>query len=390
MKALVLGCGEMAQEAITDLVYHAVFARVMVGSRHPDRAEAFLASLPPSNTHTDACYIDVQDRDALASLMRDYDVACNLAGPNYLNAVPVVEAAIAASIPMVDVSDDWEATLRILDLHAEAERAGITVIVGLGASPGVTNVLARYGADRLDRVTEVHTSWIMRGSDAGGPALAAHLLYSLPQRAFVYQDGRMQEVRPFVDGKETIDYPELGPVEVMHIGHPEPFTLSRYIEGVRYADDKATFLPVEVNDMIVELGRVARSSHPVLIEGQPIDPMDFAANYFHQTCKRMVDVPKIGALRTELRGELDGRSTRLVYSAAGRIGIGTGVPASIGAQLLAIGKIRRPGVWPPEACVDAEWFLQAIDMRHIGEVREEIFTDWEDVPVEAAPITTRT
>jgi len=259
----------------------------------------------------------------------------------------------------------------------------------LGASPGVTNVLARYGADRLDRVTEVRTSWIMRGSDAGGPALAAHLLYSLPHRAFVCRDGRMEEVRPFVDGKETIDYPELGPVEVMHIGHPEPFTLSRYIEGVQYADDKATFLPVEVNDMIVELGRVARSGHPVMLAGQAIDPMDFAANYFHQTCKRMVHVPKTGALRTELRGELAGRNTRLVYSAAGRISIGTGVPASIGAQLLAIGKIRRPGVWPPEACIDAEWFLQAIDMRQIGEVREEIFTDWEDVPAEATSITTR-
>ncbi len=368
MKALVLGCGEMAQEAIADLAYHGVFATVTVGTRHPELSDTFLASLPPSSTHLETRRIDVQDREALAQLMRGYDVACNLAGPNYLNAVPVVEAAIHAGIPMVDVSDDWEATLRILDLHPEAERAGITVVVGLGASPGVTNVLARYGADRLDRVTEVRTSWIMRGSDAGGPALAAHLLYSLPHRAFVYRDGRMEEVRPFVDGKETIDYPELGPVEVMHIGHPEPFTLSRYIEGVQYADDKATFLPVEVNDMIVELGRVARSDHPVMLAGQAIDPMDFAANYFHQTCKRMVHVPKTGALRTELRGELAGRKTRLVYSAAGRIGIGTGVPASIGAQLLAIGKIRRPGVWPPEACIDAEWFLQAISARRSSRI----------------------
>jgi hypothetical protein len=48
----------------------------------------------------------------------------------------------------------------------------------------------------------------------------------------------------------VIEYPVLGPVEVMHIGHPEPFTLSRYIEGVHYADNKATFLPVEVNGLL--------------------------------------------------------------------------------------------------------------------------------------------
>lgn len=379
MKALALGSGEMAQVAIDDLVKHGVFTDVTVGTRHPERAEEFLATLPRNGTRTAVARIDVQDRPALASLMRGHDVTCNLAGPNYLNAVPVVEAAIAARVPMVDVSDDWEATLRILDLHDEAVKAGITVIVGLGASPGVTNVLARKGADTLDRVEEVHTSWIMRGSDLGGPALAAHLLYSLPHRAFVFADGAMREVRPFVDGKETLDYPEPGPVEVMHIGHPEPFTLSRFIEGVRYADDKATFLPVEVNDMIVAGGRIARSGHPVLVDGRPVDPMAFASRWLYEAGKRMTDVPQTGALRTEVRGELGGRKMRAVYSAAGRIGIGTGVPASIGAQLLAIGKVQKRGVFPPEACLDPEWFLAAVTMRNIGTVREELL-EWDDAP----------
>jgi saccharopine dehydrogenase-like NADP-dependent oxidoreductase len=217
----------------------------------------------------------------------------------------------------------------------------------------------------------------MRGSDAGGPALAAHLLYSLPDRAFVFQDRKIREVRPFEDGKELIDYPELGPVEVMHIGHPEPLTLARFIEGVHYADDKATFLPVEVNRMIVELGRVARSQHPVMLDGHPVDPMEFAAMYFFQTCKAMSDVAKTGALRTEIRGELAGRSVRLVYSAAGRIGIGTGIPCAIGAQLIAAGSIKRRGVFPPEArgVLDPELFLRAIEMRNIGEIREELL-EW--------------
>ena len=72
--------------------------------------------------------------------------------------------------------------------------------------------------------------------------------------------------------------------------------------------------------------------------------MTYAAGTLYSACKAMVDVPKTGALRTEVRGELCGKRTRLIYSAAGRIGIGTGVPASIGAHLLAIGKITTPGV----------------------------------------------
>jgi saccharopine dehydrogenase (NAD+, L-lysine-forming) len=378
MRALILGCGEMAQPAIADLVKHGVFYRLTVASRHPERIERFLGTLPAHNIRLGIARIDVMDHAALVQLMRGHDVVCNLAGPNYRNAVAIARAAIAARVSLVDVSDDWAATLELLDLHAEAEKARITVLIGLGASPGVTNVLARYGADRLDRVEEVRTSWVMRGSDAGGPALAAHLLYSLPDRAFVFEDGAMREVRPFEDGREIIEYPELGPVEVMHIGHPEPLTLARYIEGVRYADDKATFLPIEVNRMIVELGRVARSGHPVMVEDRAVDPMEFAAAYFHQSCKRMTDVPTTGALRTEVRGELGGRMVRLVYAAAGRIGIGTGIPCAIGAQLIGAGQVRRHGVYPPEArgVLDPELFLRAVEMRQIGDIQEQMF-DWD-------------
>lgn len=375
MKVLVLGCGEMAQVAIQDLVEHGVFADVVVGTRHPARAEAFLAGIARPTIRTSAVAIDVGERDALVRLMKGFDVVCNLAGPNFRNAVNVARAAIGAGVSMVDVSDDWAATLEILDLHAEAAKAGITVVLGLGASPGVTNVLAREAANKLDRVDEVHTSWVMRGSDAGGPALAEHLLFSLPHKAFVFENGSMREVRPFVDGRETIEYPVLGPVEVFHIGHPEPLTLSRFIEGVRYADDKATFLPAEVNGLIVDLGRYARQAAPVRVDGHEVDGFALAAGYLYRACKAMTEVSQTGALRAEVRGELAGKRTRIIYTAAGRIGIGTGVPAAIGAALLAIGKIQRKGVFPPEACIEPEWFLQAADTRHIAEFQEQVIQE---------------
>ena len=372
MKALVLGCGEMGVVAIRDLVTHGVFTEVAVGSRTRARAEQVCTELPSTHTRLSAYELDVEDAPSLIERMKGFDVVCNMAGPNFRNALPVARAAIAAGIPLVDVSDDWAETLAILDLQDEAVHAGTTIIVGLGASPGVTNILARYGADKLDHVDEVHTAWVMRGSDLGGPALCAHLLYSLPHRAFVFQDGSMQEIRPFADGKETFDFPELGAVEVVHIGHPEPFTLSRYIDGVRYADDKAAFLPGAVNNMIVELGKVARSGIEVLIDGRPVDPMEFAAGYLYTWGKQLSEEPQTGALRTEVRGELGGKRTRIVYSAAGRIGIGTGIPAAIGAQLLAIGMVRKPGVYPPEACIDPEWFQTAVSTRNVGDVHEEI------------------
>lgn len=369
----MLGCGEMGRVAIEDLVMQRAFERVTVGTRRRAVAEEFLAGLPDDlPTRTTAVGIDVHAREALVELMRDHDVVCNLAGPNYLNAVPVAKAAIEAGVPLVDVSDDWDATLEILDLDEAARAAGITVIVGMGASPGVTNIMARAGADRLDRTDEVRTAWIMRAADAGGPALAYHLLHTLPHRAWVYEDGRMREVVPFRDGRETLEFSELGPVEVFHIGHPEPFTLSRFIPGLRYADDKATFLPTAFNDLIVELGAKVRGGEPVPCDGREVDAMDWAADLLYRRGKEMTEASVTGALRTEVRGELDGRPTTIVYSAAGRIGIGTGVPAAIGAYFLAAREIDEPGVHPPEACVPPDAFFDEVLERNIARVDERL------------------
>lgn len=376
MRVLVLGCGEMARIAISDLIQHDVFGSLTIATRRPAAAEAFLGTFPHGRVRVRVLPIDVHDHESLVALMKQHAVTCNLTGPNYLNAAAVARAAIGAGRPLVDVSDDITATLQLLALHADAVLAGVPVVIGLGASPGITNIMARHAADRLDRVDEVRTSWIMRGADMGGPALAMHLLHNNAHRAFVFEDGAMQEVRPLIDGRETIVYPVLGAVDVMHIGHPEPFTLSRFIEGVRYADDKATFLPVEVNDMVLELGRVARSANPVMVDGVAIDPMAFAASYLQQACRRLGDDDVTGALRTEVRGELAGRRVRLIYAAAGRIGIGTGVPASIGAMMLALGKVDKPGVWPPEACIEPEWFLAAVDARKLGDIEEQLIA-WD-------------
>jgi len=370
MKILVLGCGEMGKEAIRDLFGTCACTRIGIGSRHGDRAEDVAATLKYGRSDVVTHEIDVHDHHALVRLMREYDAVANLAGPNFRNAVPVAKAAIEAGVSLVDVMDDWETTLEMFELDPEARAAGVTIITGLGASPGATDIMARAGVDRLDHAEEIRTSWVMRSSDPGGPALARHLLHSLPQRAFVYEDSEMREVVPFRDGAEVIHYPLLGNVEVFHIGHPEPFMLARTFPGVRYADDKATFLPAIVNDWIVELGAVARPNRPIEVDGERVDSMDWAADTFLRRCGEISGELPVGALRTEVRGESCGKPKRIVFDVPGRIGYGTGIPASIGAQFLARGQLHEPGVHPPEACIDPDLFFEEVKKRSVEEIRE--------------------
>jgi saccharopine dehydrogenase-like NADP-dependent oxidoreductase len=90
--------------------------------------------------------------------------------------------------------------------------------------------------------------------------------------------------------------------------------------------------------------------------------MDFAAAYL-QRRSRAAGVSNIGALRVEVVGRRRGRRRRAVFSSAGRLAQGTGIPASIGAAMLAGGKVEGAGVLCPEAAIDAHEFLYEVFTR---------------------------
>jgi saccharopine dehydrogenase (NAD+, L-lysine-forming) len=368
-RALVLGSGEMGEEAIQDLYRSGKFGEIVVATRSPAKAKAVLARQRGGAAKTSALALDLRQPGDLAGLMAGFDVVVNCAGPNYKYETLVARAAVKAGVSLVDINDDYLTTFEMYDLDESARGAGITIIMGLGASPGVNNVLVRAAANQLDEVEEIHTAWVMSGSDPGGPALSYHLLYSLSHTALTFRDGRLVEVQSFVDGKERIDFPEpVGALDVFHIGHPEPITLSRSFPGVKVVDDKASFQPAVVNEWIVTLGRIGRGEGPVQVEGREVDPMDFAAALFHKKCRGLTGVPKQGALRVEVKGKKGAKARRIIYSSAARIAQGTGIPASVGAQMLVEGKIKGVGVLPPELCIEPDEFVCELLNRNIGKL----------------------
>lgn len=375
MKVLVLGCGEMGESVVEDLYYYGKFKEITVATRKIEKAKRVVSTLKGKKVKVCGKEIDVSNTAELENLMKNFDVVVNCVGPNYKYEVLIAEAAIKAKVSLIDINDDFETTFKMLDLDGKAKEAGILIILGLGASPGVNNIFVRAAADQLDKVDEIHTAWVMSGADPGGLALSYHLLYSLSGKALTYQDGKLVEVQSFVDGKERIEFPEpVGAVDVYHIGHPEPITLSRCFKEAKIVNDKATFCPPFVNDLIVNLGKMALEAEGLIKVGKTwIDAMDFAAAYFHKRCKSLKGVKKEGALRAAVKGKRDGKTRTIIYSSSGLISKGTGIPASIGAQMLVQGKIKGKGVLAPEECVDWREFLKIVISRGIGRlnIKEE-------------------
>ena len=170
MKVLVLGgCGEVGIFGTKDLVKTEDVSKVIIGDYNIEKAKKTVAEI--GSPKLSAKYIDINEHEGLVKAMKGADVVLNYAGPGYLLAVKVVKAAIEAGRHLVDVGDSFDPAVEALSLTDKAKKKGVTIIEGMGASPGLSNLLSKYGSDRLDKTDEINIYWVVgSGKQKGQPS----------------------------------------------------------------------------------------------------------------------------------------------------------------------------------------------------------------------------
>ena len=167
MKVVALGgAGGMGRVAARTAATLDVTSVLVVADLDGEAAERLAAECGPGAS---ALPVDVTDEAALRRLLGETDVVLNTTGPFYRFGVPILRAAIDARCHYLDINDDWEPTLEMLALDSEARSAGVTAIVGLGASPGISNLLAVSAMRDLDEVTDLVTRRDLRSPEAARP-----------------------------------------------------------------------------------------------------------------------------------------------------------------------------------------------------------------------------
>jgi saccharopine dehydrogenase-like NADP-dependent oxidoreductase len=121
----------------------------------------------------------------------------------------------------------------MMKLDAEAKSAGVSATIGLGASPGLTNLMALIAIRELDEVTTVYTGWDIGGTSLDENAMQqsenAAMMHGVEQmtgRVKVFQDGAFKMVRPLK--KIKVKYPGLTNFNGNIFGHPEAVTFPHY------------------------------------------------------------------------------------------------------------------------------------------------------------------
>jgi lysine 6-dehydrogenase len=381
MKVLVLGGAGIVGRAITkDLVAQTDVEQVMIGDLNVSKAERYLQLL--NSTKASVEKLDVSDHERLVAVMRDFDVIANCV--YYDTIIPVTKAAIEAKTHIVDLGGFFYGTQKQMEMDGAAREAGITLLHGCGSGPGLTNVLCRYGAEKLDRVHEIH---IRAGGVAPSPdsppvkgagMTIRTVLDEFTTNPVVFEDMEYKKM-PCISGKEVIEFPApIGPQPTYFSLHSEPLTLSKYIEGVRKVHLKVVF-PDEEIEAISPLIRMGLTSvEPLEYQGRPIVPRHFLDRILvAQEQEEEEQGSEFCATVLWLIGQKGRTAVKLTYEFMieheKRWGnTKTGVPFSIGVLMVGRGDIAKRGFTVPEEAVNPVKFIEQLKERgFVFKEREE-------------------
>jgi saccharopine dehydrogenase-like NADP-dependent oxidoreductase len=359
-RILALGAGAMGAIAANTVASFDEVGSLIIADLDPEAAKRRAVSC---GDKARPAGIDVTNHQELVSLMRQADVVMNCVGPFFRFGVTVLEAALEAGVDYLDICDDPEPTKAMHELHDRAQTAGITAIVGLGASPGITSMLAARARAELDRTEELVAGWNIE-EDAGGDervaysAAAVHWMQQCSGTILECDRGRLVEHRPLLD--VTLDYPGRETRVVYTVGHPEPVSFH-----YSFPDLPRSFCVMVMPGAWVGSFRRLASQ---IDQGQLTieDAAQILAEDSAQSSsesKRLADTPRLPLFFALAKGAKDGRPALAAASIKAippGMANATGIPLALGTRLLLQGRVTTKGVIAPEIAFGAEEFFQRL------------------------------
>ena len=385
MKVLCLGgSGGMGRYATKAIANFKELEAITIADLNEDAAEEFAKSF---DTKVQGIGLDVTDTKKLAEALEEHDVVLNTTGPFFVFGVAILKAAIENNCHYIDICDDWEPTEEMLKLDSEAKDKGITAIIGLGASPGITNLMGLVAMEELDSVDTVITGWDLssvnpaeESSQAGTNAAMIHGIQQMTGKVKIFEDGQLSMVQSLKELK--INYPGKGIYKANIFGHPEAISFPYHFPKIK-------------NAMNVAHGSKAIDIYIIKIflwlTEKNIISNDNAANFFHWL-ETKSNRPSFRDEKTGLPaiyglayGMKNGKNASVGVTfgkndLAKEISMGeaTGHPLALGLKLFLQGKIYKPGVFAPEGgAINTEDFFSAYE--ELEDLNEglDISRSWE-------------
>jgi saccharopine dehydrogenase-like NADP-dependent oxidoreductase len=152
MKVLVLGgAGAVCSETTRDLAQYSKFDEIVVADYDLDAAKELIKDI--GDPRLSAVKFDARDDDAMVKLFPGHDVVISGLPCEYDPAV--TRACTATGVNGLDVATE-DAQWRYDPIAKEKD---MIYIPGVGATPGITNAMAKHAVDQMDEVDEIQINF---------------------------------------------------------------------------------------------------------------------------------------------------------------------------------------------------------------------------------------
>jgi len=293
MRVLVIGAGGVGTAAVRTAAKWGLFERVVVADHELLRAQAAAAG---AGDRFAAYKLDASKESEIVELLQAERITTVLNAVDPRFVMPIFRAALTAGVTYMDMamslshphpSDPYHTPgVKLGDeqfaLAGQWEERGLMALCGMGVEPGLSDVFARYAADKLfSSIDEVGVrdgaNLVVDGYDFCPTfSIWTTIEECLNPPVIWEKDKEWYTTEPFSE-PETFNFPAgIGPVECVNVEHEEVLLIPRWVDARR-----VTFKYglgdefIGVLKVIHQLG--LDKTDPVEVDGVLVSPRDVVA-----------------------------------------------------------------------------------------------------------------
>ena len=345
--------------------------------------------------------LDATNIEDIAKAASGVDVIINLVVTEF--DMNIMQAALKSGAHYVDTSFGEPTSLDILAndnilaqvienrplaFDSDFKKAGLTALVGCGATPGEINVLAKYLCDKLDRVDGID---IRLGSKLLGESKEVvsewlpgwspfRALWGYAVEPMMFEDGKYKKYPIFAPAGECDFAEPVGKMALVYHQHQEPITLPHFIgKGIKYCYFK---YPIDsLAGAFVKMG--FQNTEPIDVKGVKVAPNDVLMKLVSHPVNEFLSENENSlrgqSLQIAYAGEIEVKGARsgeeitytlaypimaqetteeklALYRRFGATGIGVALPAVVGARMCVEGEAEKGTI--AAECLDPVRFLK--------------------------------
>lgn len=324
--------------------------------------------------------LDAGDPDQVGRFLRGSNVVINASHPRFNKLI--MRQALKKRVHYIDLAG-YSPTDIFAQMKQDAKwkKDGLVAILGMGEDPGLSNVMARRGADMLDRVSEIRIRDGETSTSETYPFVALFAPDVFLEEAVSpvhYFEGGETRTSPPMSGREIYPFPQpIGDVPVYSMDHDEVHTLPQYLpKKPNYVDFKLALTNGMASAIKLFHGLGLLERKPMRVGTVKVSPLSVLLSLLPAPSQIAGKIQGNAGILVEVRGEVSGeRCLHRLYATmshdeaygkfrANATSYLTGTPTAVCALMIAGGRIENRGVIVPE-CLDAERFIDEARMSDI-------------------------